>query len=160
MFGRSGHAGGVSDYESASDTLAMIPRSLPVFLATSWLLAALPAATQDLRPDSLVQYGGVYSPACQDASAARVSITAEGLVVSQGQSSLRTPALMDSYTSFGAAPTSPVPDGYRVEFIGESFSLYVFEDAQGKYVPLDPYVPQAARIVGTAGMRARFGRCQ
>ena len=66
---------------------------------------------------------------------------------------------MDSYTSFGAAPTSPVPEGYRVEFIGDDFSLYVFEDAKGLHVPLQDYVPAALAVVGAAGMKARFGRC-
>jgi hypothetical protein len=126
------------------------------------LLAAWPASAcaQDIRPDSLVQYGGTYSPACNDAAAAKVSITAEGLVIAQGNRALKTPARMDSYTSFGAAPTSPVPEDYRVEFIGDAFSLYVFEDALGKYVPLAGYVPEAEKVVGAAGMAARYGRCE
>lgn len=135
-------------------------RPLPSLLALPWLLLALPAAPQDLRPESLVQFGGTYSPACNDASAPRVTITAEGLVIAHGKQALRTPALMDSYTSFGAAATSPVPADYRVEFIGDTFSLYVFEDARGKYVPLADYVPQAEKIVGAAAMHARFVHCQ
>lgn len=116
-------------------------------------------AAQDLRPDSLKQYGGTYSPACGDAAAPRVRIAAAGLEIAHGARTLRTPVRMDSYTSFGGAPTSPVPEGYRVEFIGDDFSLYVFEDAKGLHVPLQDYVPAAAPIVGAAGMKVRYGRC-
>lgn len=132
----------------------------PALLTVACLLFVGAAVAQDLRQESLVQYGGVYSPACQDAKAPRVSITAAGLVITRGERSLATPTRMDSYTSFGAAETSPVPKEYRVEFIGDDFSLYVFEDARGKYVPLRDYVPQAEAIVGATGMRVRFGHCQ
>ncbi|MDI9238602.1 hypothetical protein QLQ15_06695 [Lysobacter sp. LF1] len=118
------------------------------------------AMAQDLRPDSLKQYGGTYSPACGDVSAPRVRISAEGLEIAHGTRTLRTPARMDSYTSFGAAPTSPVPEGYRVEFIGDDFSLYVFEDAKGLHVPLQDFVPAALAVVGANGMKARFARCE
>lgn len=118
--------------------------------------ACLPA--QDLRAESLQLYGGTYSPDCTDATAPKVRIAASGLEVSSGTRSVRTPARMDSYTSFGAAPTSPVPEGYRVEFIGDDFSLYVFQDKQGLHVPLQDYVAPAAPVVGKA-MNARFGRC-
>jgi hypothetical protein len=138
----------------------MSPRPRLACLLALCPLLVVPAIAQDLRPESLVPYGGTYSPDCADTSAPRASITAQGLVISQGTHILRTPALMDSYTSFGAAPTSPVPEEYRVEFIGDAFSLYVFEDARGKYVPLQDYVPQAEKIVGAAGMRARFSRCE
>ncbi|MBU8975811.1 MULTISPECIES: hypothetical protein [unclassified Lysobacter] len=122
-------------------------------------LAAASASAQDLRPESLKQYGGTFSPACGDPSAPRVRIAADGLEIAHGARKLRTRVTMDSYTSFGAAPTSPVPEGYRVEFIGDDFSLYVFEDAKGQFVPLQDYVPAAAPVVGAQAMKARFGRC-
>ncbi len=112
-----------------------------------------------MRPDSLNAYGGTYSPSCGDAAAARVQIAASGLVIGSGSKQVRTPARMDSATSFGGAPTSPVPEGYRIEFIGDDFSLYVFEDAKGLHVPLDGYTPAAEAVVGRAGMKTRFGRC-
>jgi hypothetical protein len=130
----------------------------PLLLACI-LLAQPFASAQDLRPDSLVQYGGRYSPSCQDASAPSVVIASDGLEVRHGKRALRTPVRMDSYTSFGGAPTSPVPEGYQVEFIGDDFSIYVFEDAKGKYVPLHDYVTEAEKIVGASNMRRRFGRC-
>ncbi|UNK48768.1 hypothetical protein MNR01_13605 [Lysobacter sp. S4-A87] len=133
-----------------------------------WLTAALvgmaaasmpvTATAQDLRPESLKLYGGIYSPDCGNAAAPQVRIAADGLQISASGKNVRTPARMDSYTSFGGAPTSAVPEGYKVEFIGDDFSLYVFEDAKGTYVPLEGYVPSAAAIVGGA-MQARFGRC-
>jgi hypothetical protein len=66
---------------------------------------------------------------------------------------------MDSATSFGGAPTSPVPEGYRIEFIGDDYLLYMFADAKGLHVPLDGYTPVAEAVVGRAGMNTRFGRC-
>lgn len=123
-------------------------------MATAWVSAA-----QDLRPESLRQYAGTYSPSCGDAFAPKASIATQGLEIVLGTRTLRTPLRMDSYTSFGGAPTSPVPEGYRVEFIGDDFSLYVFEDAKGLYLPLQDYVPAAEKVVGAAAMRSRFGRC-
>ena len=122
-------------------------------------VAAQLVFAQDLRPESLKLYGGTYSPDCGNAAAPRVRIAADGLEIASGARTLRTRATMDSYTSFGAAPTSPVPEGYRVEFLGDDFSLYIFEDAKGLHVPLRDYVPTAEPIVGAKGMGLRYGRC-
>ncbi len=121
--------------------------------------AAMTANAQDLRPESLKLYGGTYSPDCGNAAAPQVRIAANGLQISASGKNVSTPARMDSYTSFGGAPTSAVPEGYKVEFIGDDFSLYVFEDAKGMYVPLEGYVPSAAAVVGGPAMKTRFGRC-
>lgn len=117
------------------------------------------APAQDLRPDSLPLHGGVFSPDCTRAGAPRVRIAADGLEIAHAGRALRTPIRMDSYSSFGAATTSPVPEAYRVEFIGDDFSVFVFEDARGQYVPLAEYLPAAAKIVGAQAMKARFSRC-
>jgi len=134
-------------------------RNLRIRAALLACLAAFPAVAQDLRPESLTTYGGTYSPDCGNAAAPRVRIGASGLEIASGDRTLRTRVTMDSYTSFGGAPTSPVPEGYRVEFMGDDFSLYVFEDAKGLHVPLQDYVPAAAPIVGAQAMKLRFGRC-
>ncbi|HEY5803801.1 MAG TPA: hypothetical protein VIT90_08935 [Lysobacter sp.] len=128
-------------------------------LATANAAVPMTATAQDLRPESLKLYGGTYSPDCGNAAAAQVRIAADGLQISANGQNVRTPARMDSYTSFGGAPTSAVPEGYKVEFIGDDFSLYVFEDAKGTYVPLEGYVPSAAPVVGGTAMKARFGHC-
>lgn len=120
---------------------------------------AAPAVAQDLRPESLELFGGTYSPDCGNPAAPRVRIAANGLEIANAGRVVRTRATMDSYTSFGAAPTSPVPEGYKVEFIGDDFSLYVFEDAKGLFVPLQDYVPAAAPVVGAQAMKLRFARC-
>ena len=133
-------------------------RISPTVVAVA-LLACSSAIAQDLRSDSLNVYGGTYSPSCSDPAAGHVQIAANGLVIGRGAKQVRTPARMDSATSFGGAPTSPVPEGYRIEFIGDDFSLYVFEDAKGLHVPLDGYTPAAEAVVGRAGMKTRFGRC-
>ena len=133
------------------------PRVRFVLLAC---LATFPVFAQDLRPESLKLYGGTFSPDCSDAAAPRVRIAADALEIASGNRSLRTRPTADSYTSFGGAPTSPVPTGYQVEFIGEDFSIYVFEDARGLHVPLRDYVPAAAPIVGAQAMKLRFGRCR
>lgn len=128
-------------------------------LAGAAMTMPMTAIAQDLRPESLKLYGGTYSPDCGNAAAPRVRIAADGLQISASGKGVRTPARMDSYTSFGGAPTSAVPEGYKVEFIGDDFSLYVFEDAKGTYVPLEGYVPSAAAVVGGTAMKARFGHC-
>ena len=133
---------------------------LALLFTAAALFATAPALAQDLRPESLKRFGGTYSPKCADTDAPRVRIAASGLVIAQGKRQISTPARMDSYTSFGGAPTSPVPEGYEVELIGDDCSLYVFRDAKGLHVPLERYVPKAEAIVGKAGMRARFGRCK
>ena len=133
--------------------------SAPIALALIACLAAFPVFAQDLRPESLELYGGTYSPDCGNPAAPRVRIAADGLEIASSNRTLRTRTTMDSYTSFGGAPTSLVPEGYRVEFIGDDFSLYVFEDAKGLHVPLRDYVPAAAAIVGPEAMGLRFGRC-
>jgi len=133
---------------------------IPMIGLMAWVcLATAPVAAQDLRPESLALYGGTYSPDCDNPAAPRVRIAANGLEIANAGRAVRTRATMDSYTSFGAAPTSPVPEGYKVEFIGDEFSLYVFEDAKGLFVPLHDYVPAAAPIVGAQAMKARFVRC-
>ena len=106
-----------------------------------------------------VKGGGTYSPDCGNSAAPQVHIAADGLQISASGKNVSTPARMDSYTSFGGAPTSAVPEGYKVEFIGDDFSLYVFEDAKGTYVPLEGYVPSAAAVVGGSAMKSRFGHC-
>jgi hypothetical protein len=133
---------------------------LAMVLATA-AMATMPmtATAQDLRPESLKLYGGIYSPDCGNAGAPQVRIAAGGLQISASGKSVNTPARMDSYTSFGGAPTSAVTEGYKVEFIGDDFSLYVFEDAKGMYVPLEGYVPSAAAVIGGPAMKSRFGRC-
>lgn len=132
---------------------------IPRFLALLGCLVTLPALAQDLRPESLKLYGGMYSPDCGNPAAPRARIDADGLEIASGTRALRTRLTMDSYTSFGGAPTSPVPEGYQVEFIGDDFSLYVFQDEKGLHVPLHDYVPAAAPIVGAQAMKLRFGRC-
>ena len=128
------------------------------FVVWACVMAA-PAMAQDLRPESLELFGGTYSPDCGNPAAPRVRIAANGLEIANAGRAMRTRATMDSYTSFGGAPTSPVPEGYQVEFIGDDFSLYVFQDEKGLHVPLHDYVPAAAPIVGAQAMKLRFGRC-
>ena len=74
------------------------------------MLASTAVSAQELRPESLQLYGGTYATNCRDAAAPSVKIGAAGLVVSHGARSMRTPARMDSYTRFGGAPTSVVPE--------------------------------------------------
>ena len=135
---------------------------MPLRLAPLALAAALvaPAAiAQDVRPASLARYGGTYSPACHDPAAPRVRIASNGLTIARGARNLHTTVHADSYTSFGAAATSPVPEGYQVEFLGDAYSLYVFEDKKGLHVPLAAYTPAAIGLLGKAGVKARFGKC-
>jgi hypothetical protein len=128
-------------------------------------LVAMPLGTgtlhaQDVDADSLRLYGGTYSTHCGDAKAPELIVGPGTLTIRNGSRQLHTPLRMDSHTSFGAADTSAIPDGYELEFIGDDFSLYVFTDAKGPYMPLEGYTPAAKPIVGDTAMRARFGRCK
>lgn len=130
----------------------------------AWVYGAVlalgaPAAAQDVRPESLRMYGGTYSTDCSDAAAPKLRIAADRLLIEHGPRRKSSGGVMDSYTSFGAAPTSPVPPGYVMEFIGEAFSFYVFEDKAGYYIQPSGYVPAAEPVIGKANMKARFRRC-
>ena len=122
-------------------------------------VAVAPAAAQDARPESLRRYGGTYSSDCGDPAAAKVRIGADALVIEHGPRRTVGRGVMDSYTSFGGAPTSPVPEGYVMEFISDAFSLYVFEDKAGYYIDVGGDVPAAEAVIGKASMRIRFRRC-
>ena len=123
------------------------------------LLASPGLYAQDVDAESLKLYGGTYSPRCGDAKAPQLVAGPTMLTIRKGSRQVTTPLRMDSHTSFGAAETSAIPEGYELEFIGDDFSLYVFKDAKGPYVPLEEYTPAAKDIVGVDAMRARFARC-
>ena len=135
----------------------MPTRFAPLVIAAALLAPA--ALAQDVRPASRARSGGTYSPACTDPAAPRVRIAANGLTIARGARSLHTTVHADSHTSFGAAPTAAAPEGYRVEFLGDAYSLYVFEDSRGLHVPLAAYTPAAIGLLGKAGVKARFGKC-
>ena len=123
------------------------------------LLASSALHAQDVDAESLKLYGGTYSTRCGDAKAPQLVAGPAMLTIRNGSRQVNTPLRMDSHTSFGAAETSAIPEGYELEFIGDDFSLYVFKDAKGPYVPLEEYTPAAKDIVGVDAMRARFARC-
>lgn len=130
----------------------------------AWVYGAVlafgaPAASQGVRPESLRLHGGTYSTDCNDAVAPRLRIGAERLVIEHGPRRRTTAVVMDSFTSFGAAPTSPVPPGYVMEFIGDAFSFHVFEDKAGYYIQPGSYLPAAEPVIGRANMKVRFRRC-
>ncbi|MFD0738876.1 hypothetical protein ACFQZQ_06235 [Lysobacter koreensis] len=127
-----------------------------VALLLGWGFAA---SAQDVRPQSLQMYGGTYSTDCRNAAAPRLRISAEALVIEQGARRQLGRGVMDSYTSFGGAPTSPVPPGYVMEFISDAFSFYVFQDQAGLYIEPAAGAPSAAAVIGKANMQARFRRC-
>ena len=124
------------------------------------LLLAFPALhAQDVDAESLQLYGGTYSTRCGDARAPQLVAGPATLTIRHGSRQVSTPLRMDSHTSFGAAETSAIPEGYELEFIGDDFSLYVFKDAKGPYVPLEAYTPAAKAVVGSDAMHAHFARC-
>ena len=126
---------------------------------TALLLASPVLYAQDVDAESLKLYGGTYSTRCGDDKAPQLVAGPAMLTIRNGPRQLHTPLRMDSHTSFGAAETSAIPEGYELEFIGDDFSLYVFKDAKGPYVPLEEYTPAAKDVVGAEAMRARFARC-
>jgi len=131
---------------------------LPAVSTSALLCAATAACAQDLRHETLAMYGGRYALDCSVTTSPEARIGAATLVLQHGARRAQTPTRMDSYTSFGGAPTSPVPEGYEVEFIGDAFSLFVFKDGKGPYVPLR-YTDAAAKLLGAASANARLRRC-
>lgn len=119
---------------------------------------AWPAAAQ-VREESLDMYGGTYAADCADPAGPRLGIDARQLSIERDGTRTTTPVQADSFTSYGAAPTSPVPPEYRVEFIGDDFSLFVFEDEQGLYVPPGESLSGHEALLGVAAMSSRFRRC-
>ena len=127
--------------------------------AAALLVLAAPLSAQDVRPESLQMYGGTYSTDCNNAAAPKLRIAADALVIEQGARRQVGRGVMDSYTSFGAAPTSPVPPDYVMEFISDAFSFYVFKDQAGNYIEPGEGAPTADKVIGKANMKARFRRC-
>lgn len=128
-------------------------------VAAVLLMLGVPAAAQDVRPESLQLYGGTYSTDCKSPTAPRLRISADALVIEQGARRQIGRGVMDSYTSFGSAPTSPIPPDYVMEFISDAFSFYVFKDKAGTYIEPAQGAPAAESVIGKANMRARFRRC-
>jgi hypothetical protein len=130
----------------------------------AWLMVAvvalaMPVAAQDVRPESLKLYGGTYSTDCGNSAAPRLVISADALAIEHGPRRTASRGVMDSYTSFGAAPTSPIPPGYVMEFLSGDFSFHVFQDKAGLYIQPSAYVPAAEPVIGKANMKTRFRRC-
>lgn len=127
--------------------------------AAALLVLGIPVSAQDVRPESLQRYGGTYSTDCKSPAAPKLRISANALVIEQGARRQVGRGVMDSYTSFGAAPTSPVPPGYVMEFISDAFSFYVFKDKAGNYIAPGEGAPSAESVIGKANMKTRFRRC-
>lgn len=134
----------------------------------AWVLGAaavllgftpLPAAAQDVRPESLRLYGGTYSTDCGNPAAPKLRIGADAVVIEHGARRRVGRAVMDSYTSFGGAPTSPVPPGYVMEFINDAFTLYVFQDQAGLYIAPGGYGAEGEALIGKANLQRPFRRC-
>lgn len=126
------------------------------------LALAAPVAAQDVRPESIRMFGGTYSTDCHSPAAPKPRITSQALVIEHGARRKASGGVMDSHTSFGAAPTSPtslIPPGYVMEFIGDEFSFHVFEDKAGYYIQPSGYLPAAEPMIGKANMKSGFRRC-
>jgi hypothetical protein len=134
-------------------------RTLKLALLAALAASIAPAAGQEVRPESLELFGGTYSPDCTSAQAPGLLVGAGELAIEHGGRRLAASGVMDVYASFGAAPTSPVPEGFMVEFMSDAFSFHVFEDADGLYITPARYLPQAEAVIGADAMRQRFGRC-
>lgn len=137
------------------------PARPALLLAALIALIALPvpAAAQDVRPESLRLYGGTYSPDCGSPQAPRLHVRADALVIEEGARKRTGRGVVDAYASFGGAPGSAVPEGFVVEFMSDAFSFHVFEDANGYYIRPAGYLPEAQPVIGERAMHLRFGRC-
>jgi len=107
--------------------------------AAASIVAGAPAwAQSNLDADTLKQYGGVYSSDCGSATAPRLRVVADALMVEQGTKRLTGRNVQAAYSYFGQSP----PPNYQVALLsevggGSQMLFIVFRDKSGQYITLD-----------------------
>ena len=129
-----------------------------VVLATV-LLGALMSARAALPPDVVAAYGGVYGVDCANPASPRLRVTAETLVVEQGDQRLTGQQAQAAYSYFGNAP----PPGYRVALLSEvrgkhSLLFTISQDRNGQFATVDGD-KEVIQSLGRLAVRTRFRSC-
>ncbi|HKY06686.1 MAG TPA: Ivy family c-type lysozyme inhibitor [Candidatus Binatia bacterium] len=95
-------------------------------------------AQSRLEPDILKLYGGTYSTDCGNATATRLRVVADALMVEQGNKRLTANNVQAQHSFFGRS----APPNYRVALTGEvrggsQLLFIVFQEGNRKYITVD-----------------------
>jgi hypothetical protein len=107
--------------------------------AVAWLGAGAPVWGQSgLDREALKLYGGTYSAECGNASATRLRVVADALVVEQGDKRLAGNNVQAAHAYFGQSS----PPNYQAALLsevrrGSQMLFIVFRDGRGQYITLD-----------------------
>ena len=117
----------------------MITRWLAGVAAVLWMATGdLGWAQKTLDAQALKLYGGNYSADCRNATATRLRVVADALIVEQGNKRLTGNNVQAAYSYFGQS----APPNYLVALLsdvrgGAQLLFIVFKDASGQYITLD-----------------------
>lgn len=131
-----------------------------VFLVAGFLgwLALIPARAA-LPPDVVTSYGGVYAVDCANPASPRLRVTAEALVVEQGNQRLTGQQAQAAYSYFGKSP----PPGYLVALLSEvrgkhSLLFVMSRDRKGQFATVDGDA-EVTRSLGKLAGHTLFRSC-
>ncbi len=128
--------------------------------AAALIAASAPAWALDaVYAGALKLYGGSYSPDCGNATAPRLRVTADALMVEQGGKRLSGRNVQAAYSYFGSSP----PPGYQVVLLSEvragvALEFIVYRDKAGLYITLDGD-PKIQATLGKALLGHRYRAC-
>jgi hypothetical protein len=112
-----------------------------------------------LEPDILKLYGGTYSVDCGNATATRLRVVADALMVEQGNKRLTANNVQAQHSFFGRS----APPNYLVALTGEvrggsDLFFLVFRDGSGQYITVDGDQKVQAAL-GKALLARKFHSC-
>lgn len=126
--------------------------------AAATLVASAPAWAQRLDAQLLKLYGGNYSSDCGNASAPRLRVVADALMVEQGNKRLTGSNVQAAHSYFGQSP----PPDYQVALLGEvrgeQLIFLVYGDKAGQYITIDGDTKVRAAL-GKALLDRKYRSC-
>ena len=123
------------------------------------VFGAIAPARAALPPDVVASYGGVYAVNCADPASPRLRVTADALVVEQGNQRLTGQQAQAAYSYFGNSP----PSGYQVALLSEvrgklSLVFTILQDRRGQYATAEGD-KEVHQMLGKLAARTKFRRC-
>jgi hypothetical protein len=133
-------------------------RSLICGAAAAVVATSAPAWAQKLDAQALKLYGGNYSSDCSNASAPRLRVAADALMVEQGNKRMTGSNVQAAYSYFGQSP----PPDYQVALLGEvrgeQLIFLVYRDKTGQYITIDGDTKVRAAL-GKALLDRKYRSC-
>lgn len=133
-------------------------RSLICGAAATLVATSTPAWAQRLDAQLLKLYGGNYSSDCGNASAPRLRVVADALMVEQGNKRLTGNNVQAAHSYFGNSP----PPNYQVALLGEvrgeQLLFLVYRDKTGQYITIDGDTKVRAAL-GKALLDRKYRSC-